>query len=63
MCVCGGGGGRTGQTLSRFVCKASFGFNCSLTLYLLASSADNLLDPDQDRQNVDPDLDPNCLTL
>ena len=23
----------------------------------------NSLDPDQDRQNVGPDLDPNCLTL
>ena len=37
-----------------------------LTLYLLVSSADNLckqLDPDQARQNVGPDLDPNCLTL
>ena len=22
----------------------------------------NSLDPDQDRQNVSPDLDPNCLT-
>ena len=23
----------------------------------------NSLDPDQDRQNISPDLDPNCLTL
>ena len=23
----------------------------------------NSLDPDQDRQNVGPDLDPNCFTL
>ena len=23
----------------------------------------NSLDPDQDQQNVSPDLDPNCLTL
>ena len=23
----------------------------------------NCLEPDQDRQNVDPDLSPNCLTL
>ena len=33
---------------------------------LLVSSADNLcksLDPDQARQNVVPDLGPNCLTL
>ena len=33
----------------------------------LARGADNLyensLDPDQDRQNVGPDLDLNCLTL
>ena len=37
-----------------------------LTPCLLVSSADNLckqLDPDQARQNVGPDLDPNCLTL
>ena len=36
-------------------------------LYLLVSFAYNLnansLDPDQARQNVGPDLDPNCLTL
>ena len=30
--------------------------------YLLISLT-NSLDPDQDRQNVGPDLDPNCLTL
>ena len=30
--------------------------------YLLISFA-NTLDPDQARQNVGPDLDPNCLTL
>ena len=33
----------------------------------ISSSADitfaNSLDPDQARQNVGPDLDPNCLTL
>ena len=23
----------------------------------------NCLDPDQDQQNIGPDLDPNCLTL
>ena len=37
-----------------------------LTLGQLLSSADNLcnsLDPDQARQKVRPDLDPNCLTL
>ena len=37
-----------------------------LTLFPLLSSADkfaNSLDPDQARQNVGPDLDPNCLTL
>ena len=35
-----------------------------LTLYLLVSSTfANRLDPDQARQNVGPDLDPNCLTL
>ena len=37
----------------------------SLTLYILVSSINfaNSLDPDQARQNVGPDLDPNCLTL
>ena len=39
-----------------------------LTLSLLAATfADiifaNNLEPDQDRQNIGPDLDPNCLTL
>ena len=37
-----------------------------LTLCILVLSNDNLtnsLDPDQARQNVRPDLDPNCLTL
>ena len=37
-----------------------------LALCVLVSSADNFansLDPDQARQNVGPDLDPNCLTL
>ena len=35
-------------------------------LYLLLTSADtisNSLDPDQARQSVGPDPDPNCLTL
>ena len=30
--------------------------------HLLITFANNL-DPDLDRQNVGPDLDPNCLTL
>ena len=34
----------------------------TLTLCLLVSSS-NSLDPVQTRQNVGPDLDPNCLTL
>ena len=43
MCVCVGvGGGRPGQTLSRFVCMATLGFDCSLTLFLPVSSAYNL---------------------
>ena len=36
------------------------------TLYLPVMTVDdfaNSLDPDQARQNVGPDLDPNCLTL
>ena len=41
---------------------------CNLTLSLLVETCllitfANNLDPDQDRQNVGPDLDPNCLTL
>ena len=32
-------------------------------LYRLLMSFANSLDPDQDRQNVGPDLDPNRLTL
>ena len=41
-------------------------FNClpaSGHLYHLLLSLANSLDPDQDRQTVGPDLDPNCLTL
>ena len=37
-----------------------------ITPCLLVLSSDNLckhLDPDQARQNVGPNLDPNCLTL
>ena len=53
-------------------CKTKFNFgdwiSCakSLTLYLLVLSVDtfaNSLQSDQARQNVGPDLDPNCLTL
>ena len=29
----------------------------------LLKTFENSLDPDQDRQNVGPDLDPNCLAL
>ena len=32
------------------------------TLCLLAATFANSLDPEQDRQNVGPDLDPSCLT-
>ena len=39
----------------------SFLANCDFC-HLLITLA-NSLDPDQDRQNVGPDLDPNCLTL
>ena len=35
----------------------------TLSLYRLLITYMNSLDPDQDRQNVDPDLDPNSLTL
>ena len=36
---------------------ASGDFSCLLMTFA------NSLDPDQDPQNVGPDLDPNCLTL
>ena len=45
------------MTASFNSCLASSDFH-----HLLITSA-NSLDPDQDRQNVGPDLDPNCLTL
>ena len=35
----------------------------ALVLSLLAATSANSLDPDQDRQNVGPDLDPNSLIL
>ena len=35
-----------------------FAYKCHLLITLA-----NSLDPDQARQNVGPDLDPNCLTL
>ena len=38
-------------------------FLASGNFYHLLISFANSLDPDQDRQNVGPDLDPNCLTL
>ena len=45
---------------------AHTGVNSSLAsvdfCHLLITFA-NSLDPDQDRQSVGPDLDPNCLTL
>ena len=45
--------------------KVCSDFNACLaaaTYRLLITFANNL-DPDKDRQNVGPDLDPNCLTL
>ena len=35
----------------------------AILLFLSGDTFANRLDPDQDRQNVGPDLDPNCLTL
>ena len=32
-------------------------------LYCLLITCANSLEPDQARQNIGPDLDPNCLTL
>ena len=35
----------------------------ALSLLATADNLANTLDPDYERQNVGPDLDPNCLTL
>ena len=46
--------------------KTSVQFKTSLNSFLVCSlliTFANSLDPDQDRQNVSPDLNPNCLTL
>ena len=55
------------KAFSFFIFFSSFMID-SLTLYRPVSSIDNInfansLDPDQARQNVGHDLDPNCLTL
>ena len=42
---------------------ANFGNFCGGNFCGLLITFANSLDPDQDRQNVGPDLDPNCLTL
>ena len=52
----------------RLVVREHTGKTCLLTLSLLAVTCllitfTNSLDPDQDQQNVGPDLDPSCLTL
>ena len=52
-------------TLAKVLARSCFAFN-SLPVshdicHLLITFANNL-DPDQARQNVGPDLDPNCLT-
>ena len=51
---------------STFFANAAFPFNSFPTSGKLLLSVDNFansLDPDQARQNMGPDLDPNCLTL
>ena len=47
-------------------CKLVHLAKFSLCLLVLCADSDvftNSLDPDQARQNVGPDLDPNCLTF
>ena len=44
-----------GMYLNSFLASGNF---CHLLITIV-----NRLDPDQDRQNVGPDLDLNCLTL
>ena len=66
------------SSLIHYHCRIEFIFNhqppsgnIAFIFYFLASddlsgllvSFTNSLDPDQDRQNVGPDLGPNCLTL
>ena len=48
------------------LCQTSYVYLRPFNLCLLVSSAivfANSLDPDQDRQNVGPEVDPYCLTL
>ena len=45
-----------------YVLKKNGGYAIGYFYRLLITFA-NSLDPDQDRQNVGPDLDPNALTL
>ena len=67
---CGGMSGDGSQSYAATVISAAKVKNTLLysrkaklnSCYLLITSANNL-DPDQDRQNVGPDLGPNCLTL
>ena len=55
----GRGGERHRLVVNHFVNSSlASGHFCHLLLTI-----GNSLDPDQDRQNVGPDLDPNCLTL
>ena len=54
------------QNFSRLPDYRLFHFAKDFTLYLSVLTVDdfaNCLDPDQARQKVGPDLDPNCLTL
>ena len=46
-----------------FVMSKFNSFFASSDFCLLLIIFTNSLDPDQDRQNVGPDIDPNCLTL
>ena len=42
--------------------KKKFNFDLTLSLLVVLITFANNLDPDQDRRNVGPDMDPNCLT-
>ena len=51
------------QSKCDFLLKTNNSFLASRDFCRLLITFTNSLNPDQDRQNVGPDLDPNCLTL
>ena len=52
-----------GNHMSRLIYLLMISCHASGHICCLLITFTNSLDPGQDRQNVGPDLDPNCLTL